>query len=668
MTRGGVLVGLDTGGTFTDAVAIDAERRDLGPVSLLASAKRLTTPEDLSLGIGAALAATLEAAEIEPHAVSLVAMSTTLATNALVEGQGGRAGLVMIGFAPADLERHGLAEALGDAPLIAIGGGHDAGGHPRAALDMAALAEGIADAVAVGTEAFAVCGLFAVRNPAHERAVAAAIKDQTGCPVTCSHDLSARIGGPRRALTALFNARLTPLIDRLIRDTRERIAELGISAPLMVVRGDGALVSADFAADRPVETILSGPAASLVGAGWLSGLKDALVADIGGTTTDIALLRGGRPRLDPDGAKVGTHRTLVEAVAMATHGLGGDSAVSLGPQGEIVLGPRRAVPLALLADRHPARIRTTLAQQAQALRPHESHARFVVATRGAAGLPAGLADGPVALDEVSAHRKTLAALKRLEAEGRVRHAGPTPSDAAHVLGLHTPWDTAAARAGLALAARQRRPDGTPIAASAEALAERILATLARRSAEAVLAAALAEDGYPDGLADSPIAAAALDGRAGVLAPRLGFRVPVIGLGASAATYYPEVGRLLGAETIVPPHAEVANAVGAVVGGVEIRCVGLVTQPKEGQFRAHLPNGPEDFEGRDAAEAALLAALETEASGAAEAAGAEIPVLTHKIRRKEATIEGVTRYLEGEITVTATGRPRLARTETEEGLA
>ena len=110
----------------------------------------------------------------------------------------------------------------------------------------------------------------------------------------------------------------------------------------MVVRGNGSLVSADFVRERPVETILSGPAASLLGAAHLVGEKDAIISDIGGTTTDIAALRDGRFDLGARGATVGGHRTMVEAVAMATHGLGGDSEVLLADRAlgaDLVVGP-----------------------------------------------------------------------------------------------------------------------------------------------------------------------------------------------------------------------------------------------------------------------------------------------------------------------------------------
>ena len=131
------------------------------------------------------------------------------------------------------------------------------------------------------------------------------------------------------------------------------LAERGIKAPLMVVKGDGSLIEAAVAMACPVETILSGPAASVVGAHHLSGEKDVFVSDMGGTTTDIALLSGGRPVLNRDGATVGGFRTMVEAVGVHTFGLGGDSEARLNEDG-LIVGPRRVMPLSLLGHQHPA--------------------------------------------------------------------------------------------------------------------------------------------------------------------------------------------------------------------------------------------------------------------------------------------------------------------------
>ena len=318
-----ILLGVDTGGTYTDAVLIRGE-------AVLAKAKALTTRHDLADGIGAAVARVLEVAKVSADRVAMASLSTTLATNALVEGQGGRIGLVYIGFAAADLETHGISAALGGDPVLVLGGGHTHAGAEAAPLDLDAL-EGWAKKQDVS--AFAVASSFAVRNPAHELAAKEMLRQVTGRPVTASHELSAKLGGPKRALTALLNARLVGLTHHLIARAEETLRAQGIDAPMMVVRGDGALISAAQAMERPIETILSGPAASIVGARWMTGARDALVSDIGGTTTDIALLRDGVPQIDPEGARVGPYRTMVEAVAMRTHGLGGDSEVRVITEG-----------------------------------------------------------------------------------------------------------------------------------------------------------------------------------------------------------------------------------------------------------------------------------------------------------------------------------------------
>ena len=356
-----ILLGIDTGGTYTDAVLYDELSR-----RIVATAKALTTRHDLAVGIRGGAEAVLKGSGVNPESVALVSLSTTLATNALVEGQGGRVGLVLIGFDNAAASRAGIADALRGDPCVRIGGGHDAAGRQCEALELQALDRAISE-LGGSVAAFAVAGMFSVRNPEHEIAVRDRLRACTGLPVTCGHELSSRLDGPRRAMTCVLNARLVPTIQRLLDAAERSFDALGVSAPMMVVRGDGALVGAEVARLKPVETILSGPAASLVGASHLTGEHDALVSDIGGTTTDYALLVDGRPRIDSDGASVGGFRTMVEAVAMRTVGLGGDSEVRWGAAGRgaeaghrLLIGPRRLVPLSLLAteqsrprDGHP---------------------------------------------------------------------------------------------------------------------------------------------------------------------------------------------------------------------------------------------------------------------------------------------------------------------------
>ncbi len=181
-----LLLGIDTGGTYTDAVLFSETR------GVIAKAKALTTRHDLAVGIAGAVDAVLASTQVAPSAIGLVSLSTTLATNALVEGQGGRAGLIMIGFGPEDLARDGLADALGTDPVLFIAGGHNVHGH-ETPLDMAAL-DAALPALAETVSSFAVAGYFAVRNPAHEQRVRARIRAVSHRPVTCSHELSSKLG------------------------------------------------------------------------------------------------------------------------------------------------------------------------------------------------------------------------------------------------------------------------------------------------------------------------------------------------------------------------------------------------------------------------------------------------------------------------------------------
>jgi N-methylhydantoinase A/oxoprolinase/acetone carboxylase beta subunit len=339
-----ILLGIDTGGTYTDAALFESDTN-----TILSSAKALTTKHDLAVGIRHSLESVLPD---PPPEVRLASLSTTLATNAIVEGQGSPICLLLLGYPTDALDRSRLREALGDDPVVFIGGGHTVSGEEQAPLDLDAARRAI-EAHAPRATAFAVSGYFAVRNPTHELAIRRLVREMTDLPVTCGHELTSNLDAPRRALTAALNARLIPLLQGLILAVRDMLTERGIHAPVMVVKGDGSLIRAEVALERPVETILSGPAASVVGARHLSGEDDVFVVDMGGTTTDIALLRDGRPMLDADGATVGGWRTMVEAVAVHTLGLGGDSEVRLDKENGLVVGPQRVVPLSLLIHLHP---------------------------------------------------------------------------------------------------------------------------------------------------------------------------------------------------------------------------------------------------------------------------------------------------------------------------
>ena len=666
-----LLLGVDTGGTYTDAVLIRGEDE------VIASAKSLTTRHDLSEGVGKAVQAVLDAASVAPSEIALASLSTTLATNALVEGQGARVALVFIGFDEKDIARQGLDEALRGDPVIRISGGHNHSGSEAAPFDSGALKQALEglDGTVTG---FAIASQFATRNPAHEIAARELIRARTGLPVTCSHELSAKLGGPKRAMTAVLNARLIGMIDHLIGATQDYLQGIGVTAPMMVVRGDGALISAEMARERPIETILSGPAASIVGARWLTGESDALVSDIGGTTTDVAMLRDGRPMIDPHGARVGGLRTMVEAVAMRTTGLGGDSEVHLqreGLSGGLQLGPRRVLPLSLAAIQYPDVVPAALERQCMKDRTGEHDGRFVVPVRLSGQSAAGLdprearllekiGDQAWEMGSLLANRLDGSALDRLVARGMAMVAAVTPSDAAHVTGILDSWDATAAGQGLELFSRQRNGAGQRIAADGAELARRIIDQLTQQTCDTLLETAFAEEGTDFGLPPEQLARHVLTRRGtqnhrGLVALKVGLSLPVIGLGASAPSYYGAVGDRLSTPVILPEHAGVANAIGAVVGQVSMRSSGLITSIGENRYRVHFTDGPQDFNDLPRALSALETRLGDAAMDAARKAGAEGIRLHHEQEVRNAVIDGRDVFVEAELTAIASGRPRIA---------
>jgi N-methylhydantoinase A/oxoprolinase/acetone carboxylase beta subunit len=669
-------LGIDTGGTYTDAVLFD------DVLGVLGSAKALTTRYDLAVGIRGAVEAVLAGTD-RARDIRLVSLSTTLATNAIVEGQGSPICLLLLGYPPDALDLAGLRQAMGSDPVVFIQGGHLVGGEEQAALDIDAARQAIL-AHAPKVAAFAVSGYFAVRNPEHELRVRQLVRQLTGLPVTCGHELTSNLHAPRRALTAALNARLIPFLQQLILAVRRLLEEESIHAPLMVVKGDGSLVDARVALERPVETILSGPAASVVGAKYLSGEDDMLVVDMGGTTTDIALLRDGRPVLNVDGAEVGGWRTMVEAVAVHTFGLGGDSEVRLDDveAGGLAVGPRRVVPLSLLAYQFP-HVLDVLRRQLTRPVSEPYDGRFALRQRplenGQGTLNTleqeiwtALERGPVALSTLFVDSRRAYFLRqavyRLVGRGLVVLSAFTPSDVAHVLGYQHDWSLEAAQLGGEIFCRQATAARCSPGGDLQALCQRVLQQVTLQAGRALVGVALAEVHGVDLNEDVPLrrllvdqALAQLNGRETVLDVSLTLRRSLVAIGAPVSTYYPAVAGRLHTRLCIPPHAGIANAVGAVAGGV-MQTVRVLIKPLDsegGGYRVHLPTGIRDFP--DLEEAAGYALQE--ASGLAEerarqAGAADVQVHSQRhdqiVNAKDLDI-----YLGSDITATGVGRPRLA---------
>ena len=670
----GFFLGIDTGGTFTDAVLLDARKQ------VVAAAKSLTTRFDLAVGIAGALDQ-LPADWLQT--VELVSLSTTLTTNSVVEGKGSPVCVLLAGYDAAQIKASGLVELLGSEAIVSLPGGHDAGGFATAALDEAAARTAILHH-APRVSAFAISASFGVRNPEHELQLRAWVEALCDRPVTCGHELASSLGAPRRAMTVALNARMVSHVKQLIDSVRATLAARHIEAPLMIVKGDGSLINVESALKRPVGTVLSGPAASVLGACALSGHQDAIVADMGGTTTDIAVVRGGQPELSFDGAMVGQWRPMVEAVKIYAIGLGGDSEVRFGGGEGLVIGPRRVVPLSLLVHQHPHLLAVIERQQAES--PHASQIRFAQRLHAdAAGLLQlapdelaaweRLAGGPVDLERANIEERGLSrALARLERKGLAIYSGFTPTDAAHVLGLSTHWSRDAAVFGARVWARQMRHLyglGTWVQGDAEGPArqvvDKVIDTICQKLIEAGLNDADQMNEGNAGKMAALLTGMVLHGnRSGgprpVFALKFAPGMPLVAVGAPAGSYYPPVAQALGVRLELPPFAEVANAVGAVLGQVSQRVHLTVSQPVRGVYRVFAKTGPRDFDTVAAAishaqQLASVDALQHALAAGAQQATVTLSQLDNQVRND---IDG-DMFFEARVTATASGPPRTRST-------
>jgi len=663
-------LGLDTGGTYTDAVL-------LSEGLVIASAKALTTPWNLAIGIRQAIHSVLEMLPTGASSdITLVSVSTTLATNAVVEGRFSPVCTLLIGFDSQMVERCGLTNS-GGSVVVLINGGHSATGDEISALDDAGIEKAVKEH-GHQVEAFAVAANFSVRNPTHEILARQIIRKLSPKPVTCAHELSSKLDAPRRALTATLNARLTPQIRHLIEALLQVIQQESINAPLMIVKGDGSLMKADIALEYPVETILSGPAASVVGASFLSGLKDFIVSDMGGTTTDIAVVSNGRPAISSEGALVGIWRTMVEAVDARTYGLGGDSEVHFSRQMQLCVGPRKAMPLSLLAQKFPVLL-TALSAITELDRLPDHATEF--AFRNPERKPEqslsilerrvleSLGTEPLQVSAVVRNGSGLAALHRLADARLVTLAAFTPSDAMHVLNRQSGWCREAAVYGARiLATYERNARARGAAASPENISERTYEHVVRATGRAILEAALAQDPGIERTASwgnlgEKLVEEIVAGRkfSALLHVKFELARPLVAIGAPVSAYYPEVARRLGAPLSIPKHAEVCNAVGAVAGVVSQTINILVNQPTFKVFRVHDPAGLKDYP--DFAPALMHAKRVSSelALAAARRAGAADPHVETEVFEKRAQNAADDYLAEATARSVATGRPVVGHT-------
>ncbi len=649
-------LGIDAGGTYTDAVLMRIDRNEV-----LDWAKAPTTRPDPLGGIEQALD------RLNPRLLgraALAALSSTFATNAIVENRGAPALLILVGYEGVEPAR------FNSVPLVRVNGGHDVDGEPKAPLEIDLLRRRVEENDA-GVEAYAIAGYFSVRNPEHELLAEKVIREASGKPVVCGHRLSMRLDAIVRAHTTYLNARLIPLIHGLIESVEIALKHRGLRVPLVVVKGDGSLMGVEMCRKRPIETILSGPAASIIGTRLLASARDGLVVDMGGTTTDMAMLKDGMPVLSSRGALVGGWQTHVEAIEIRTIGLGGDSHVQMELEKGVVVGPSRVIPLAVLATQHPGVIREL--QQMENFRLHRSlhpDVFYLLMERGPRrnslltdldrDLLEQLSKGPrpeMALVGNQVDYARLWALERLERTGYVMRAGLTPTDILHVQGRCGLGQPEASTLGLSLVARSSNMEPGMLASS-------VLETVHRRLALEMLTHTIFRDSSAIALPGCPACERLMSRWIGDTAAgdhdydvKFLLRQPIMGVGAPAEAYLPVAAARLGTRCHVPAHAAVANAVGAVAGSVVAQAVARIRPGKEGGFVLHAPTVRERFSslegalGRARAIVREMAAQRARESGAAEP---EIKLEEHMFQPETPWGESV--FIEHTVSARAVGRP------------
>lgn len=537
-------LGIDAGGTYTDAVIISDSNGEV-----VESSKALTTYPDPLPGMKNAIDK-LDSEYLKD--IKLVSVSTTLSTNTILESTGFPVGLIMIGdylipaSPPTDY-------------WIAVSGGHDSNGEELKSLDITSVKE-FALRVKDKVSSFAVSSYFSNRNPDHELAVKRIVKELTGHPVVCGHELSQDLGAYERAVTAFLNAQLIPITHRFIQSIVEEFEARGINATLLMMKCDGSVVGIEEALEKPIETIFSGPAASLVGASHLSRLETCVMIDVGGTSTDVAMMQYGIPQISSSGAVVGGWQTRVRAIRMETSATGGDSHVWVKGDSTYI-GPRRVIPLCRAALMFPGfkeklkrnkvskgylceSIQVTRFFVRTGFEPIELKAGELEIYRQIGDQPVSFGDLLIALKK----RPSPSMLDSLIQKRLIQAIGFTPTDALHVLGEYTEWDVEAASIGASLLGRTFKQ-------GPEAFSEDVKRKVARNIAEDLMAYLI--EGMPRNEIDRVLP--------GKNFTQFSIGIPVILLGGPVKAYSEDLRKLINADFRVPEYADVGNAVGALVG-------------------------------------------------------------------------------------------------------
>ncbi len=324
-----MIIGLDVGGTHTDVVLV-------GKKGLLKNVKVLTDTSDLFNTVLSGLTRITEGIEIGE--IKRAVLSTTLTTNAVVQKKVPEVGMIISSGPGVDPESF----RTGDHYHV-VSGSIDHRGREIEGINAYRIEKIKADFITSGVKYVGVVGKFSTRNPAHERAMEKILGDDFSM-VFLGHRLSGNLNFPRRIATTFLNASVYALHKKFFEAVQRSLNEKGLSIPIHILKADGGTMNFESSIDHPGQTILSGPAASTMGSIAHAPVEmDVISLDIGGTTTDISILAGASPLLEPVGIKRGKYRTLIRSLKSHSVGIGGDSLVSVA-DGVLSVGPMRKGP------------------------------------------------------------------------------------------------------------------------------------------------------------------------------------------------------------------------------------------------------------------------------------------------------------------------------------
>ena len=568
-------LGVDTGGTFTDAVILDLDDN-----TVVAKAKSPTTHSDLSKGLHASVDAVFDACDIRPEDISLVGISTTLATNSILEGMGGNVGLILIGWDPMGPVH------FGEKHQAFVKGGCDSRGRTVVQLDEKEVRSALKK-VSKGVDAIAISGLFSTMNTSQEERVKEIAAEMFNIPTVAGHELSGTLGIDIRTETTVLNARLIPAVSKFFDDVKRTFESKGITAPIMAYKGDGSVMDLEQAKMYPVETILSGPAASSVGGTTLSGINNCAIIDVGGTSTDIAIMDEGFPMIQGEGANVGKWRTRVKAVDMYTVALGGDSRITL-KNSKFTIGPDRVTPLAVLASRYPEIADRIMyddltdyyvaKDNVKTSRMTEKEKRVYNGMKGNGPMTSlAIRDSTKGLWMISDELMSLTKKEYIEA------AALTPTDVMVYLNKFKCGNYKGAEAGVhAIAQRLGMTEKQAAATVFEEIKMKISEALMTKMLDDEMDA-WSSDGSLKLLKKMT---SLKRGKAMDLLPKM--KYPIVGVGAPAEALMSDIGERFNTKVVFPEHFDVCNAVGAVTSKISESLTATVAPTLDYRFSASIP--------------------------------------------------------------------------------